>query len=218
VRNPFRTEAEAFRFVIATILGFALIVLAAVVGGTWAGVAAFVVVTAVAAVWFFRPEAKAELPPQAPLRQDDQGDEKRILVVANETVLGRALRECIASKSEGRRAEVLVVTPALNSPLKHWVSDEDGARVDAQERLELSVARLREAGFDARGEIGDADPLQAIEDALRTFGPDEVIISTHPEGRSHWLERGIVEAARKRFTCGVTHVVVDLETEREEVQ
>jgi hypothetical protein len=113
---------------------------------------------------------------------------------------------------------VLVVSPALNSPLKHWVSDEDGARMDAQERLDLSVGRLREAGFDARGEIGDADPLQAIEDALRTFGPDEVIISTHPAGRSHWLERGIVDAARKRFACGVTHVIVDLETEREEVQ
>jgi hypothetical protein len=219
VRNPFRTEAEAFRFVIATILGFALIVLAAVVGGTWLGVVVFAVVTVVTAVWFFRPEPKAELPPTDPVRQADAvEDERRILVVANETVLGRALRECIVSKSDGRRAHVHVVSPALNSPLRHWVSDEDQARTTAQERLDLSVARLHEAGFEASGEIGDADPLQAIEDALRTFGPDEVIISTHPVGRSHWLERGIVESARKRFTCGVTHVVVDLETEREEVQ
>ena len=85
-----------------------------------------------------------------------------------------------------------VVCPALNAPLRHWVSDEDGAREAAQERLDASLARLADAGVEARGEVGDGDPLQAIEDALRTFGADEVIISTHPEGRSHWLERGVV--------------------------
>ena len=53
-----------------------------------------------------------------------------------------------------------------------------------------------------------------MEDALRLFGADEIIISTHPEGRSHWLERGIVEAARERFAVPITHVVVDLEAER----
>ena len=51
---------------------------------------------------------------------------------------------------------------------------------------------MRAAGIEARGEIGDGDPLQAIEDALRTFAPDELVISTHPEGRSNWLERGVV--------------------------
>jgi hypothetical protein len=80
------------------------------------------------------------------------------------------------------------------------------------------MAMLREAGISARGEVGDADPLQAIEDALRTFGPDEIVISTHPEGRSHWLERGVVSGARDRFAVPVTHVVVDLESEREEVR
>jgi hypothetical protein len=67
----------------------------------------------------------------------------------------------------------------------------------------------------ADGEIGDGDPLQAIDDALRTFAPDELIISTHPEGRSHWLERGVVSGARERFALPVTHVVVDLEAERQ---
>jgi hypothetical protein len=77
---------------------------------------------------------------------------------------------------------------------------------------------LAEAGVQARGEVGDGDPLQAMEDALRTFGADEIIISTHPEGRSNWLERGIVEKARERFAVPITHVVVDLEREREEVR
>jgi len=106
------------------------------------------------------------------------------------------------------------VTPALNSPLKHWVSDEDDARAAAQERLSESLAKLAAAGVQARGEVGDGDPLQAMEDALRTFGADEIIISTHPEGRSNWLERDIVEKARERFAVPITHVVVDLERER----
>ena len=111
-----------------------------------------------------------------------------------------------------------MVTPALNSPLWHWVSDEDQARADAQERLNASLATLADAGVQARGEVGDGDPLQAMEDALRTFGADEIIISTPPEGRSHWLERGVVERARERFAVPITHVVVDLEREREEVR
>jgi hypothetical protein len=106
------------------------------------------------------------------------------------------------------------VCPALNTPLKHWASDEDGARAAAQERLEASLAAMQDAGIEARGEIGDGDPLQAIEDAMRTFAPDELVVSTHPEGRSNWLERGVVAAARERFALPVTHVVVDLEAER----
>ena len=139
--------------------------------------------------------------------------ERRILVIANETVGGHTLRSTILETSLDVREEVLVVTPALNSPIRHGVSDEDGARAAAQERLDRSLAQLAEAGVQARGEIGDGDPLQAMEDALRTFGADEIIISTHPEGRSNWLERGIVENARERFAVPITHVVVDLDRE-----
>ena len=106
---------------------------------------------------------------------------------------------------------MLVVCPALNSPVRHWASDEDGARAAAQERLDASLAQLGRDGVQAEGEVGDGDPLQAIEDALRTFGADEIVISTHPEGRSHWLERNVVGAARDRFDVPITHVVVDLD-------
>jgi hypothetical protein len=143
--------------------------------------------------------------------------ERRILVVANETVGGHTLRSAILEKSLDVREEVLVVTPALNSPLKHWVSDEDGARAAAQERLDTSLAQLAAAGVAARGEVGDGDPVQAIEDALRTFGADEIIISTHPPGRSNWLERNVVDKARERFAVPITHIVVDLDAEREDV-
>jgi hypothetical protein len=217
VKNPFRSEAEAYRFLLGTIVYFGLIVLAALAGGTWYGVGVFAALTAVAAYWFFRREAPPPPVLTAPRRRSAE-DEKRILVVANETVGGRTLREMIRERSEGVREEVLVVCPALNTPLKHWVSDEDPAREAAGKRLEASLGQLREAGINARGEVGDGDPLQAVEDALRTFGADEIIISTHPEGRSNWLERGVVTGARERFAVPITHVVVDLEREREEVR
>jgi hypothetical protein len=116
------------------------------------------------------------------------------------------------------KTEVLVCTPALNSRLRYWASDEDGARAAAQRRLDASIEQLHALGIDASGEVGDADPLQAMEDALRTFGADEIILSTHPEGRSHWLERNVVSLARERFAVPVTHVVVDLDADRDEVR
>ena len=105
---------------------------------------------------------------------------------------------------------MLLVCPALNSRVRTWTSDEDPARAQAQERLDASLARLAVAGVSARGEIGDGDPLQALEDALREFPADEIVLSTHPPGRSHWLEQGVVEQARQRYDVPVTHVVVDL--------
>jgi hypothetical protein len=217
MRNPLRSEAEAYRFLLGTIVYFGLIVLAAVVGGTWWGVGVFAVLTVVVLIWFFGREDMPP-PPKTESRVQGAEDEKRILVVANETVGGGKLRELIRERSEGVREDVLVVCPALNSPLRTWTSDEDAARAAAQKRLDASLDRLREAGINARGEVGDGDPLQAIEDALRTFGADEVIVSTHPEGRSNWLERGVVTGARERFAVPITHVVVDLGSENEEVR
>jgi hypothetical protein len=212
VKNPLRSEAEAFQFLLGAAVYFGLIAIAGVINA-WAGLVVFIVLTAIVVAWWWRSR-RVEVPPKSAPRSRSGPDERRILVVANETVGGRELRDRITERSRGQRAEVLVVTPALNTPIRHFTSDVDGAREQARERLEDSLARLRDAGIEARGEVGDGDPLQAIEDALRTFGADEVIISTHPEGRSHWLERGVVTGARDRFEVPITHVVVDLEAER----
>ena len=212
MKNPFRSEAEAFRFVLGTAVYFAAIAIAAAVGGFWWGLGVFIVLSAVVGYWFFRRELH-ERPPVSVRERSRPEDERRILVVANETVAGAALRDTIQGAVEGSRSNVLVVTPALNSKLRHWASDEDRARAAAEKRLGRSIAELERVGISARGEVGDADPLQAIEDALRTFGADLIVISTHPEGRSNWLERGVVSSARERFTVPITHVVVDLEAE-----
>jgi hypothetical protein len=215
--NPLRSEAEAYRFLLLTVGYFAAIAIAALAIGKWAGIVVFLVLTLAGVVYVVRAR-RVEAPRQAVPSRRGRANERRILVVANETVGGERLRDEIHSRSEGYDEQVLVVTPALNSPLRHWASDEDNARVEAQKRLDASLDRLRSLGIDAKGEVGDGEPLQAMEDALRLFGADEIIISTHPEGRSHWLEKGIVETARERFAVPITHVVVDLAAEREEVQ
>jgi hypothetical protein len=208
MRNPFRSEADAFRFVWLTIGYCALIVIGSLIDA-WVGLAVFVILTGIV-LWVVFARAERDEPVrQAPA--ESPAGEHRILVVANETVGGPELLSEIRDRSAGRHTVVLVVCPALNSPLKHWVSDEDEARATAQARLDQSLTSMRAVGLDARGEIGDGDPLQAVEDALRTFRPDELIISTHPVGRSHWLERGVVERARERFALPLTHVVVDLD-------
>jgi hypothetical protein len=215
--NPLRSEAEAYRFLLLTVGYFAAIAIAALAIGKWAGIIVFLALTLAGVVYVVRA-SRTEPPRQAVPSRRGRANERRILVIANETVGGERLRDEIHSRSEGYDEHVLVVTPALNTHLRHWASDEDNARVEAQKRLDASLDRLRAAGIDAKGEVGDAEPVQAMEDALRLFGADEIIISTHPEGRSHWLEKGIVETARERFAVPITHVVVDLAAEHEEVQ
>ena len=137
-------------------------------------------------------------------------NDRRILVIANETVEGDNLHELIrSSTADTRTVEVLVVAPALNSRVRHWISDEDEARRRAELRLATCVERLAGAGIDATGWVGDADPLQAIQDGLHFFAADVIIIATHPEGRSHWLARNVVRRARLRFPQPIHHVVVD---------
>jgi hypothetical protein len=177
---------------------------------TWAGLTVFLLETGALVAWWLVSRGTPEKPAKQVPPPHPPGI-RRMLVVANETVGGGELLAELKRHAAGQNTEVLVVTPALNSPLKHWVSDEDQARADAADRQEASLEAMRSAGLDARGEVGDGDPLQAIDDALRTFAPDEIVISTHPAGRSHWLERNLVETVRERYECPVTHVVVDLE-------
>jgi uncharacterized membrane protein len=214
LKNPIRTEAEAFSFVIVTALVFLAVALAGAVWGGWVALVVFAALALGALIGIYMKTEPKIREPAVWDRSPGDG-RRRILVVANETVAGRALRAEVVLRAQGD-VDVLVVCPALNSPLRHWASDEDHARAEAQKRLDGSLAALAEAGVLARGEVGDADPIQAMEDALRTFGADEIILSTHPPGRSNWLEKGVVGRARESFDVPLTHVVVDLEHESEQ--
>src|SRR3954467_3415230 len=119
--NPFRSEAEAYRFVWLTIGYFGLIVAGALIN-RWLGLAVFIVLSAIVLYSYFRRGDRTARRVTAPSRR--AADERRLLVSASETGAGETLRDTIREHSAGARAEILVVPPALNSPLKHWVSDD----------------------------------------------------------------------------------------------
>ena len=206
MKNPLRDEAAAFKLVWLSLGYFGLIALASWIS-TWLGIAVFIVLS-IAALVALRGGRQR----RGSLRVERSGvdDTHRLLVVANETVGGRELLDLVRRRARPGTS-VLVLSPALNSRVRTWTSDEDGAREAAQVRLDASIEQLAAVGVQALGEIGDGDPVQAVEDALRSFPADEIVLSTHPPGRSHWLERGVVLAVRERFDLPVTHVVVDLE-------
>lgn len=103
------------------------------------------------------------------------------------------------------------MAPALNSRVRHWFSDEDRARREAEARLERSIERLSADGVHSYGWIGDADPLKAIADALVIFPADQLIISTHPERESNWLAHDVVRRACEQFGLPTEHVVAERE-------
>lgn len=138
-----------------------------------------------------------------------------ILVVTNETAVGHTLYDTVVAAAVPSRADVTVVAPALNSRLRHWLSDEDDARRAATDRLNRCLQHLRAAGVNAKGNIGDADPLRAIDDELAIRPADRLIIATHPEHRSNWLEQHLVHRARATFGVPIMHIVVDLEEQIE---
>jgi hypothetical protein len=212
MHNPLRSEADAFRWVV--VIGVAAVSVIAltlltrpVIGVVWAALL-LGFGTGVA----YR-SSRGSLPRSVELTHG--GDSKhRLLVVANETVGGEALLEEIRGRCRNRDCEILVITPALaGSRASHWASDIDEAIELARQRMELSLIAIDELGLKARGEVGDSDPNVAIEDALRAFPADEIVISTHPPQRSRWLEHGVVERARDEIDLPITHVVVDLTAE-----
>jgi hypothetical protein len=213
MHNPLRSEADAFRFVVIVGSGAAAVIALTLLTKPVFGVvlAAALVGIGVGLAW---RGSRGSLPSKAQVAAGDDGAH-RVLVVANQTVGGRALLDEIRNRSKGRNSEILVVTPALtSSQLKHWVSDVDQALVDADRRREDSVRAIEAAGLRARSQVGDSDPNVAINDALLTFAADEIIISTLPPERSRWLERGVVDKARQEVDLPITHVVTDIEAEK----
>jgi hypothetical protein len=132
---------------------------------------------------------------------------ERILYVAHQACGNPALcAEVRAHAAAG--AEMLVVAPVLSSPLHRWASDYDEDREFAQARLDESIGCLCRSGLRVRGALGDADPVQAMADALVGFPAEEIVICLQEPERPHWLRKGIVERARERFGVPVTEIDV----------
>jgi hypothetical protein len=211
---PLRSEADAFRLVVIIVVAAGAVTALALLIRPAVGaiLAAALLGLGLGLAW---RGARGSEPRLTEIAASPADGRHRILVVANETVGGKALLGEIRNRARGRECEILVVTPALTrSQLRHWVSDIDEALEEAERRREQSVGAIQSEGLRVRSEVGDCDPNLAIESALLRFAADEMIISTHPPERSRWLERGVVERARRDIDLPITHVIVDLEAEK----
>ncbi len=138
-----------------------------------------------------------------------------ILVVANETVAGATLIEALKRRAAHGADLVTVVCP-ISHPHAGYVVYEDTRRAAAGRRLERTLAALHDAGIAAHGLVVDADPADAVRDALAMLDPKptEIVVSTHPKEKSGWLRQKVIDRVRDAAQgLPVEHVVVDLKAE-----
>jgi hypothetical protein len=132
------------------------------------------------------------------------------LVVANQTLGGEHLIQRVRqSLAEGPCRYHVVVPATPQEDLLTWTEGKSTAT--AQDRLDRALARFRELGAEADGEVGDKNPILAIEDALRRGTFDEIILSTLPPGISRWLKLDLPSRVAARFDLPVTHLVAEPE-------
>jgi len=138
-------------------------------------------------------------------------DEPReVLVVANETVAGWSLLDALRRRAAAGPIRGTVLCP-VNHPREGYVVYADTRRAAAGRRIDRTLELLHSDGISAYGLVVDADPVSAVKDAIAQLEPDEIVVSTHPEEKSGWLRRSVVD--RIRDAAGripVEHVVVDL--------
>jgi hypothetical protein len=132
-------------------------------------------------------------------------------VVANETLTGDELIAAVRARAEqGGELLVSVIAP-VNAPRAGYVVYEDTRRASAGRRLDRTLSSLREAGIPALGNVVDNDPLAAVRDAIALDDPDELIVSTHPDAKSGWRRRNLIDEIRKAAgERPVEHVVSDV--------
>ena len=131
---------------------------------------------------------------------------RRLLVVITTEVADGVLRDLVRSHA-GDDAEMLVVAPASGISRLDWLTNaEDDARTDAASLAAKTAEATPTDDVEAR--VGDSDPVQAIEDALRTFAADEILVVAHPDDQAGWLEEGSGEEAQTRFSLPVTRLTV----------
>ncbi|MGP0102908.1 MAG: hypothetical protein ACLPUT_14970 [Solirubrobacteraceae bacterium] len=213
MRVPVRSERDAFRL---TVAGVAVVGGAVLIG--WlteplVGVAVFVLALVIAGIAYLRaanPDRRAPLREAAaePHPHGAVPGKRHVLVIANEALSGAGSLHQLLLGEGPVDVEIDVLAPVLTSHVHYGVSDIDRELEQARARLERSLAWARDHGITARGEVGDPNATTAIEDELRDFGADEVIVVTHPRDRETWQEHGELERLRRELDVPVTHVAV----------
>jgi len=186
VRNPLRSEGEAFRFLIAVIVAAVVVVVAAYIN-TWLGVAAAVLAIAGLVVWLRQEPIPGLADPEHVVDPSTPGRTQRVLVVAPPGTPSVNVAP--------EATEIVVVVPALASTTEALTGAVDDRRADAEQTALSLSRRLSRPGIGVRGEVGADDPLLAVDDALRTFGADAIVVAGDDD---------LAEQIRARVTVPVT--------------
>jgi len=213
MRVPFRTETDAFRVAMALGLLAGASVLVGVLAARAYGVVFFFAGIAAGVTFELagrETDRSSALRDAAhgPHRHGASEGQRHILVVAGERLAGEQLREEL-TVAGGGGLELDVLAPILASRSHYWASDIDREREEARERLEASLAWAAEHGIAARGHVADSDPMVAIEDELRDFGADEVVIVMHARERRSWLANRMLGHLARELDVPVREIVID---------
>jgi nucleotide-binding universal stress UspA family protein len=213
MRIPGKSEADAFRIAAAFGVLVGISVFVGWVASSPYGAVVFAAGVAAGLVFELAgPEADRRLAlreaAHSPHRHGSSSGKRHILVVATRPLGGSALREELSGPHRDQ-IELDVLAPVLSSLAHYWASDYDHERAEAQARLEASLAWAAEQGLTARGELGDPDPLTGIEDELRDFGADEVIVATHRRDRASWLATRMVDHLSSELDIPVKQIAVN---------
>ena len=166
-RNPLRSEGEAFRF-LGVVIVAALVIAGAAWVNTWLGVAVAVIAVTGVVWWLVQEPVPGAADPPRKVDPTTPGSTHRVLVVAPPGTADVRLGD--------NATEIVVVVPALASAVEALTGAVDDRRADAEQTVQSLTRRLARPGVAVRGDVGAGDPVLAAEDALRTFGADEIVV------------------------------------------
>lgn len=193
-------ERGAFRVLVRGAVALLPAVIVGAFIGPWPALVVALVGLGAAATWTALRWRASPRIKTAPRRLGPPG-ELRLLVVANDALGDARLPEIVARASRSTAVRIFLLAPLAVSSLERWTSSTDAAHATLSRRLMETALTLTAA--DVETAVVDEEPLQALEDALGTFGPDEVLIITR-EQRSE-----LARQAYARFAVPVSHVALE---------
>jgi hypothetical protein len=185
-RNPLRSEGEAFRFLLVVIVA-ALLVAGATYLNRWLGLGVAVVAIAGIVWWVMQEPVPGSAEPSPRVDPSTPQGTHRVLVVA-------APGTSDVRVGDGA-TEVVLVVPALSSTVEALTGAVDDRRAEAEQTVQSLSRRLSRPGVTVRGDVGADDPVLAVEDALRSFGADEIVVAG---------DESLAERIRGRVTIPVS--------------
>jgi len=123
---------------------------------------------------------------------------RSVLVLANVTATSRELLDALLARAEREQTDFTLIVPA---------TAYGGGRAAAMQTVSDAVGRLRAAGLEASGSVGDGDPIIAVTEAWDPKRFDEIMISTLPSDLSKWMQTDLPHRVARVTGAPVTHIV-----------